>query len=173
MAVRPLSKMKRADVIEELSRVYGIDEPPDHNVQMLKSILCEQRTMQKAGTIFKLPRMPTRKADILEALKDEGYDMDKLTGSETNGLLQRNLLFLRQHNKAVTAENIHDQQQPSRETKNIHAWERFVIGIHTDNMCKASLIDMMNEDKRPSPFEGIPEGWEDVCNQGLIPANTR
>ena len=112
MAAPSLSKMKRADVLEELARVYDYAEPPNHNLQMLKSILGEQRIFRQAQSLFKLAPMPTRKVDIINALKEEGYDMARLTGRENNSLLQRRLLFMRPW---CAREAIEDAQQAVRE----------------------------------------------------------
>ena len=157
MAVPCLPKMKRADVIEELARVYDYAEPPNHNLQMLKSILLEQRIFRQAQSIFKLPPMPTRKVDIIKALKEEGYDMARLTGREDNSLLQRRLLFLRQHNKVIAAAAIDDAQQALRDTKYIQAWERFAMDIQVYNRTRQSLTEILNDDRLRTDPEVISD----------------
>ena len=157
MARPPISKMKRADVIEELHRLYDMDEPSNHNVQMLKSILTEQRAMRQTQSIFPTP-MPTRKTDIIKALKEEGYDMTKLNGRENNGLLQRILLSIRQHNKISGTEDSQEEGQALGAIKYIHAWERFALDILFYNRSKESLTETMNEDRLPTDGEVIHNG---------------
>ena len=157
MARPPISKMKRADVIEELHRLYHMEEPSNHNVQMLKSILTEQRAMRQTQSTFLTP-MPTRKTDIINALKEEGYDMTKLNGRENNGLLQRLLLSIRQHNKISGTEDSQEEKKALRALKYIHTWERFALKILFYDMSKESRTETMNEDKLLTVDEAINSG---------------
>ena len=140
MTVPSLSKMKRADVLEELARVYDYAEPVNHKLQMLKAILLEQRIFRQAQS--KIPPMPIRKVDIINALKEEGYDMTQVTGLENNSLLQRRLLFMRPW---CAREAIEDGQQAVSDTKYIQAWERFAWQIQVYNRTRQSLMEMLTD----------------------------
>ena len=147
MANCPLSKMKRADVIQELYTVFDMQEPLNHNVQMLKSILVEQRRIRQMQSILKPPPMPSLKTEIIKALKEEGYDMTQLTGRENNGLLQRRLSVIRQTKMTNISEISDDGRQPSRTTKYIRWWERFAMHIQVYNRSRQSPAEIMNEDR--------------------------